>query len=238
VHARSQLLRLQPDEHLVGFVRRGHMAAFDALVARYEGRLLAFCRHFVGSNEDAEDVLQEVLAAAFKAMVADERPIHVRPWLYQIARNRSLNHLRREGAVMADYIDIHLSDNGASTADEVQRREEFRLLVADIRTLPDTQRTALVLREMEALSYEQIAATMDTTVPGVKSLLVRARVSLAAAAEARYISCEQVRAELDEQAAERRRRPSAPARRHLRGCDGCTAFRSELRAARGVPLFA
>ena len=62
---------------------------------RYESRLLAFCRHLLGSREDAEDVLQEVLAAAFNAMLADDRPINVRPWLYRIARNRSLNHLRR-----------------------------------------------------------------------------------------------------------------------------------------------
>jgi hypothetical protein len=90
---------------------------------------------------------------------------------------------------------------------------------------------------MEALSYEQIAATMDTTVPGVKSLLVRARGSLAAAAEARYISCEQVRAELCEQGEGRERRPSAPARRHLRACEECAAFRSDRRAMRGVPVF-
>lgn len=214
------------------------MAAFEALVGRYQGRLFVFCRHLLGRDEDAEDVLQEVLAAAFKAIIADERPIHVRPWLYRIARNRSLNHLRRDEAVTADSMDVHFSDNGATTADEVQRREEFRLLVADIHTLPETQRTALVLREMEALSYEQIAATMDTTVPGVKSLLVRARGSLAAAAEARYISCEQVRAELREQAAARRRRPSGPTRRHLRACEACSVFRAELRATRHVPIFA
>lgn len=238
MHARSRLLRLQPDERLVGLVRAGHMAAFEVLVARYERRLFAFCRHLVGRTEDAEDVLQEVLAAAFKAIIADERPIHVRPWLYRIARNRSLNQLRREEAVAADSMEIHLSDNGATTDDQVQRREEFRLLVADIRTLPETQRTALVLREMQSLSYEQIAATMDTTVPGVKSLLVRARGSLAAAAEARYISCEQVRAELGEHAAERKPHPSAAARRHLRGCEECAAFRAELRATRRVPIFA
>ncbi len=195
LHSPSPLLRFQSDERLIGYVRRGHVGAFEALVGRYEGRLFAFCRHLLGSPEDAEDVLQETLAAAFKAIVADERPIHVRPWLYRIARNRSLNHLRRAEAVTEE-MDLHLSDNGATTADAVQKREDFRLLVDDIRTLPETQRTALVLREMQALSYEQIAATMDTTVPGVKSLLVRARGSLATAAEARHLSCEQVRVEL------------------------------------------
>jgi RNA polymerase sigma factor (sigma-70 family) len=238
LNARSRLLRLQSDERLVGLVRAGQPAAFEVLVARYEGRLFAFCRRLLGRIEDAEDVLQEVLAAAFMAMIADERPIHVRPWLYQIARNRSLNHLRRDDAVAADSMDNHLSDNGTTTDDEVQRREDFRLLLADIHTLPETQRTALVLREMQALSYEQIAATMDTTVPGVKSLLVRARGTLAAAAEARYIPCQQVRAELREQATGRNRRPSAPARHHLRGCEACRAFSAELRATRRVPIFA
>jgi RNA polymerase sigma factor (sigma-70 family) len=165
LHSRSPFLRLQSDERLVGLVRAGHMAAFELLVARYEGGLFAFCRHLLGRSEDAEDVLQEVLAAAFKAIIADARPIHVRPWRYRIARNRSLNHLRRDEAVTADSMDAHSSDNGATAADEVQRREEFRSLVADIHTLPETQRTALVLREMQALSYGQIAATMDTTSP-------------------------------------------------------------------------
>src|SRR5579862_4079740 len=88
MYSRSPLLRFQSDERLVGFVRRGDASAFEALVARYEQRLFAFCRHLLGSHEDAEDVLQEVLAAAFNAMRADERPIYVRPWLYRIARNR------------------------------------------------------------------------------------------------------------------------------------------------------
>ncbi len=229
LHGRTPLLRLQSDERLVALARRGNSAAFEVLVNRYSSRLLAFCRHLLVSREDAEDVLQEVLAAAFNAMLADDRPINVRPWLYRIARNRCLNHLRRAQAVGVDSMDIHYSEHGASTADKVHEREEFRLLVGDIHELPETQRTALVLREMDALSYEQIAEAMETTVPSVKSLLVRARVSLAEAAEARLLSCDEVRIELGEVAEGLRRKPSPLVRRHLRACKRCASFRVQLK---------
>jgi RNA polymerase sigma factor (sigma-70 family) len=228
-HARSPLLRLQSDERLIAFVRRGNHAAFETLVSRYEVRLLAFCRHMLASREDAEDVLQEVFAAAFNAILADDRPINVRPWLYRIARNRSLNHLRRIQAVPSESMDLHLSDHGDSAADKVHNRVEFRLLVGDIQELPETQCTALLLREMDALSYEQIAEAMETTVPSVKSLLVRARVSLAEAAEARLLSCKEVRIELGEIAEGLRRRPSPLVRRHLKACERCSTFRAQLR---------
>jgi RNA polymerase sigma factor (sigma-70 family) len=224
----TPLLRLQSDDRLVVLTRRGNPAAYEALVARYQSRLLAFCRHMLGSREDAEDVLQEVFAAAFNAMIADERPLNVRPWLYRIARNRSLNHLRRTQAIGVDSMDVHLSDNGASTADKVHRREEFRQLVEDVQGLAETQRTALLLREIDALSYDQIAEAMETTVPSVKSLLVRARVSLAEAAEARRLTCADVRIELGE-IAEGLTRTSPPVRRHLRACERCSAFRKQLR---------
>jgi RNA polymerase sigma factor (sigma-70 family) len=229
LQARSPLLRLQSDERLIALLRRGNTAAFEALVSRYSSRLHAFCRHLLGSREDAEDVMQEILAAAFNAILADERPINVRPWLYRIARNRCLNHLRRIQAVGVDSMDVHFSEHGASTADKVHEREEFRLLVDDIQSLPETQRTALVLREMDALSYEQLAEAMETTVPSVKSLLVRARVSLAEAAEARLLSCDEVRIELGEIAEGLRRRPTPLVRRHLRACKRCSSFRLQLR---------
>jgi RNA polymerase sigma factor (sigma-70 family) len=228
LHARSPLLRLQSDERLVALIRRGSSTAFEVLVSRYHARLLAFCRHLLGSREDAEDVLQEVFSAAFNALLDDDRPINVRPWLYRIARNRSLNHLRRIQAVGVDSMDVHLFDHGATTADKVHEREEFRMLVGDIQSLPETQRTALVLREMDALSYEQIAEAMETTVPSVKSLLVRARISLAEAAQARMLTCEDVRLELGEVAEGLRRRPGPLVRRHLRTCERCAMFKSQL----------
>lgn len=223
----TPLLRLQGDERLVALTRRGNQGAYEALVARYQSRLLAFCRRMLGSREDAEDVLQEVFAAAFNAMLSDDRPINVRPWLYRIARNRCLNHLRRQTAIGVDSMDVHLADHGSTTADKVHDREDFRELVADVQTLAETQRTALLLREIDALSYEQIAEAMETTVPSVKSLLVRARVSLAEAAEARRLTCEEVREELGEWA-EGLRRISPPVRRHVRDCDRCAAFKKQL----------
>jgi RNA polymerase sigma factor (sigma-70 family) len=225
---RSPLLRLQSDERLVVLIRRGHHGAFEALVQRYQPRLLAFCRHMLSSTEDAEDVLQEVFAAAFNAICADDRPINARPWLYRIARNRCLNHLRRPQPTGQDSMDVFERDGGLSTADTVHKREEFRRIVADVGELPETQRTALLLREIDALSYEQIAEAMETTVPSVKSLLVRARVALAEAAEARLLTCEEVRLELG-RVAEGISRSSPPIRRHLKACDRCRGFRVELR---------
>ena len=224
----SALLRLQSDERLIALTRKGNHAAFEVLCTRYQARLLAFCRHMLSSKEDAEDVLQEVFAAAFNAVLADEREINVRPWLYRIARNRSLNHLRRTTSIGVDTMDVHFAEGGLSTTDKVMRRENFRELIADVQELPETQRTALLLREIDALSYEQIADAMETTVPSVKSLLVRARISLAEAAEARKLSCEEVRLELGE-AAEGLGKISTPARRHVRGCERCRSFRKQLR---------
>ena len=224
----SALLRLQSDERLIAMTRRGQHAAFEVLFSRYQSRLLAFCRHMLSSREDAEDVLQEVFTAAFNAVLADERDINVRPWLYRIARNRSLNHLRRASAIGVDSMDVHYADNGLSTGERVLRRESFRQLLGDVKDLPETQRTALLLREIDALSYEQIAHAMETTVPSVKSLLVRARISLAEAAQARQLSCEEVRLALGE-AAEGLTKLGAPARRHVRGCERCRSFKKQLR---------
>ena len=225
---RSPLLRLQSDERLIALVRRGNQGAFEALVQRYQPRLLAFCRHMLSSKEDAEDVLQEVFTASYNALLADTRPINARPWLYRIARNRCLNHLRRPQPAGQDSMDVFERDGGTTTADTVHRREEFRRIVADVQDLPETQRTALLLREIDALSYDQIAEAMDTTVPSVKSLLVRARVSLAEAAEARLLTCEEVRLELG-QVAEGLTKSSAPVRRHLKTCDRCRTFKGQLR---------
>jgi RNA polymerase sigma factor (sigma-70 family) len=226
---KSPLLKLQGDEKLIAMARSGNAGAFEMIVDRYQGRLLGFCRQMLGSTEDAEDVLQEVFVNAYRAMLADEREINLRPWLYRIARNRCLNHLRKPSADAQESMDMVPEVEAASTAEKVHNREEFRQIISDVNKLPETQRSALLLREMDALSYEEIADAMETTVPSIKSLLVRARISLAEASQARLLTCGEVRVELSE-AAEGLRKVSAPVRRHVRECEECADFRSQVRS--------
>ena len=120
--------------------------------------------------------------------------------------------------------------NGTSTAELAQEREHLREIVADVRDLPETQRTALVLREIDDLSYDEIAVAMETSVSAVKSLLVRARMGLAEASEARILSCDDVRLQLAE-AAEGLRKVSGPTRHHLRDCADCRRYREGMRTS-------
>ncbi|HSR93457.1 MAG TPA: sigma-70 family RNA polymerase sigma factor [Solirubrobacterales bacterium] len=226
---RSPLLKLQGDAKLIAMARSGNAGAFETIVDRYQGRLLGFCRQMLGSTEDAEDVLQEVFVNAYRAMLADEREINLRPWLYRIARNRCLNHRRKPTADAQESMDMVPVVEAATTAEKVSNREEFRQLLTDVGKLPETQRSALLLREMDAMSYEEIAAAMETSVPSVKSLLVRARISLAEASQARQLTCGEVRLELAE-ASEGLRKVSGPVRRHVRDCEECTDFRSQVRS--------
>jgi RNA polymerase sigma factor (sigma-70 family) len=213
---RSPLLRFAADEKLIALVRRGRDDAFDALVDRYRPRLLAFCRNMMRSSEDAEDVLQEVFVNAYRAMRADDRPIQAKAWLYRIARNRCLNELRRNTAAPVESMDVFETIE-ATAVETVERREHLSEIVVDVKRLPEQQRAALLLREMEGLPYQQIADVLDTTVPSVKSLLVRARMGLAEAAEARTLSCNDALDALESaDDAERK-----TARRHVRHCNDC-----------------
>jgi RNA polymerase sigma factor (sigma-70 family) len=233
---RTPLRRLYSDERLIALIRAGDPAAFEALVQRYRARLLSFCRHMLRSQEDAEDVLQEVFAASYRAIMADEREIAVRPWLYKIARNMCLKHIARRRPPAEGGVEELELPAGGTALDAVRMREDLRQVVGDVRELPETQRTALLMREIDGLSYEQIAGAMETTVPGVKSLLVRARVSLAEAAEGRQLSCEVVHVELLG-AAEEGVRLSGAARRHARECEVCAAYQAELGVGRRAAAF-
>jgi RNA polymerase sigma factor (sigma-70 family) len=228
----TPLLRLRSDDQLLSAFRHGNDAAFDVLHERYRQRLFAYVRQMLsaGSRQDAEDVLQDVFVRAYGALRADRREMNVRAWLYRVAHNRCIDHLRRPVPAAAEIYEVSrkpLHD----PMEEAQRREDLARLVEDISRLPEQQRSALLMREIDGLSYNDLAEALDVSVPAIKSLLVRARVGLVDAAEARDADCHEIRAELLD-AYDRGVKASGHARRHLRTCDACTEYRHALRNVR------
>jgi len=144
-----------------------------------------------------------------------------------VSHNRCIDHLRRPVPPAADVFDVSrkpLHD----PIEAAQRREDLARLVADISRLPEQQRSALLMREIDGMSYVDLASALDVTVPAVKSLLVRARIGLVEAAEARDADCHEIRVDLMD-AYDRGVKASSRARRHMRSCDACTEYRGALR---------
>ena len=222
----SPLLRLRSDEQLLALFRSGREDAFRILHDRYHDRLLAYVRHMLRGNSEAEDIVQDVFLRAYGALRTGEREITVRPWLYRVAHNRCIDYVRRAPATPLQ--PDELLPGGIDPVAAAEQREDLRRLVADLHALPDAQRSALIIRELEGLSYDDLATTLGVTVPAVKSLLVRARSGLAEAAEARDADCATIREQLA-LAVDRPGRPPRMLRDHLRGCSGCRAHRQALR---------
>jgi RNA polymerase sigma factor (sigma-70 family) len=227
------LLRLRSDEQLVKLFRAGNEEAFRVIHDRFRTRLLAYARQMLGgSRADAEDVLQDVFVRAYAALRANERDVSLRAWLYRIAHNRCIDELRRPAGAASDASPEALELMPAPGSDPmaaVERRESLRRLVEDVQRLPEQQRSALLMRELSGMAYQDLASALDVTVPAVKSLLVRARIGLAQASEARDTACAAIRADLAA-AHERGVRASGLARRHMSDCVSCRAYRRELKA--------
>ena len=222
------LLRLRSDEQLVALFRAGNEDAFQTIHDRYRQRMFAYCRQMLaGSRGDAEDATQDVFLKAFRALRSDDRPVTLRAWLYRVAHNRCIDQIRRPQPAQEDIFDMGRTPVADPFA-ETERREDLRRLVADIGRLPDAQRSALLMREMDGLSYQELAAALDVTVPAIKSLLVRARIGLVESIEARDTACADIRTDLV-QSFDRGVRASGLAKRHMRECDGCRDYRTQLR---------
>jgi RNA polymerase sigma factor (sigma-70 family) len=222
------LLRLRSDDHLVALFRMGYDEAFRAIHDRYRQRLFAYTRQMLGgSRSDAEDVLQDVFLRAYGALRNDDRPVTLRAWLYRVAHNRCIDHLRRPVPAAAEVYDLSRPPEH-DPPDETERREDLRRLVQDVQRLPEQQRSALLMRELDGLTYAELADALRTSIPAIKSLLVRARIGLVEAGEARDTACADIRSELT-LAHSRGVRASGRSRRHLRDCRGCRDYRRAMR---------
>src|SRR4051812_1526872 len=227
-----RFVRSQPDERLVELVRAGDAAAFEAIYDRYARGLVAFCRHLLGSLEEAEDAVQHTFLAAHRSMLAGDRELHLKAWLYAIARNKCISMLRvrRERVGLDDEVDLAPSTAGLSA--EVERREDLRALLGDLARLPEDQRAALVLAEIGAHNHDEIAEVLDVRREKVKALVFQAREALIAAKTARETPCAEIREQLASARGGALRRGNL--RRHLEDCPGCRAFRSDVQRHRAA----
>jgi RNA polymerase sigma factor (sigma-70 family) len=194
---------------------------------RHYAPLLSYCRHMLGDRDEAEDALQQTFIRAHRAMREGTKPREVRPWLYAIARNCCLSAIAARKPTAPLY-DGH--PGLAGLAEEVHRREDLRELVVGIARLPEDQRSALLLAELEDLSHREIAGIVGCPVSKVKALIYQARSALIADRDALETPCRDVREQLAVARGGELRR--GPLRRHLNLCTGCRDFQVAVGAQR------
>jgi RNA polymerase sigma factor (sigma-70 family) len=179
--AGSAILACQSDDRLVALARSGHERAFEAIVDRYRRPLLRFCRGILPESR-AEDAVQQTFINAHTALTESDDAVALKPWLFKIARNASLNMLRQNGW---NYDQIPLDLDGVRRPDQViEQRIELQETVSAMNDLPERQRSALVMRELEGRSYEEIGLALGANDGAVRQLLNRARGALRTAATA------------------------------------------------------
>ncbi|MEU4806464.1 sigma-70 family RNA polymerase sigma factor [Actinosynnema sp. NPDC023587] len=172
------------DRPLPAAAVHGDTAAFDELVRRHTGRMYRVALRIVGDPVEAEDVVQDAWISAWRALPRFRGEAAPATWLYRVVTNAALTHLRRrKPTVPLEAVPEPRTSDGPETT--VLRNETTNDVLRAIASLDPSQRVPLVLRELEGLSYEEVAEVMGTGVPALRARLHRARVALMAKLEER-----------------------------------------------------
>ena len=219
-------LRFRREGALRSRAARGDAIAFAAAYERHHQALYRYCRSILRHEEDAQDALQSTFTRAFAALQEERRDFELRPWLFRIAHNEAISILRRRRATdeLADVPDEHAFE------DRIAEREELRLLQMDLADLPDRQRAALVLRELNGLSHAEIGVVLELSPGAVKQAIFEARTALFSCREGREMECHDVRRMLSD--GDGRVLRGRGIRAHLRSCPDCARFRRTSSSAR------
>jgi len=176
------------DQVLVERVQRGDKAAFDLLVRKYQHKIVKLISRYVRDGTEALDVAQEAFIKAYRAIPGFRGDSAFYTWLYRIAINTAKNHLVAESRRPLDHgvdlqdpdqYDMHARLKDVDTPERLLLTDEIqRTVEATIDELPEDLRTAIVLRELEGMTYEQIAEAMSCPVGTVRSRIFRAREAI------------------------------------------------------------
>lgn len=178
----------ESDKILVKKVQEGDKAAFDLLVVKYQSRIVTLVTRFVRNHADALDVTQEAFLKAYRALPNFRGESAFYTWLYRIAVNTAKNYLavqaRRSADSQIDYQEIEQIDESnalkeQATPEHMLLKDEIQtIVISSIEHLPEDLRMAITLRELEGLSYEEIAGVMDCPIGTVRSRIFRAREAI------------------------------------------------------------
>ncbi|MBB1089026.1 RNA polymerase sigma factor RpoE [Lysobacter sp. SG-8] len=176
------------DQALVRRVQQGDGAAFDALVRKYQHRIVGLIGRYVSDWSECQDVAQETFMRAYRALGNFRGDAQFSTWLHRIAVNTAKNHLvaqnRRPPTDDVDAVDAEQFDGGIRLRDtdtpehELMRQQVERTVMDTVQSLPPELRDAITLREVEGLSYEEIARQMDCPIGTVRSRIFRAREAI------------------------------------------------------------
>lgn len=218
------------DERLARRGAHGDESAFAEIFRRYHQELYRFCRAILGNQADAEDALQSTMARVMQALPGERRQILLRPWLYRIARNESLSVIRARSAAAPWSEEVSPPQPAADAV--LEEREAVRALVRDLASLPERQRSALVVRELSGLNYDEVALAMHVSPQAARQAVYEARVALGEFEQGRAMECELVRATISERDARLLR--GRKIRAHMRDCTGCDDFARAIDARRAT----
>src|ERR1700742_633957 len=168
-------LRGQSDRRLVRLVRDGYEDAFEEIVRRYRRPLDRFAASIVGARH--EDVTQDSFRKALVALRRGDAEVELRPWLYRIVRNTALNDLRDRPPAAAELAE-DLVGGTRSGATAAEAREEVAELIGRLRALPESQRAALLMRELDGMGHEEIAAALGISKGAARQSIARARTAV------------------------------------------------------------
>ena len=172
------------EQQWIAQARQGDQVAFEQLVHLYEKRIYALALRMCGSPEDAAEVAQEAFLAAWRGLPTFRGEAGFSTWLYRLASNAAIDHLRRakkqRGDLSLDDEDLGLDavSEDPGPQDAAERQELRQAVTAALRLLSDDHRQVLVLREIQSLSYEEIAEVLELDLGTVKSRISRARSAL------------------------------------------------------------
>ncbi len=216
------------DEALAGRAAGGNNAAFSALYERYYGPLLGYTRSILRDAEDARDATQTALENAFRALPGRDKTRPLRPWLYKIAHNEAITIMRRRRPQTELAPELEPIVPGPEV--DAEQRGRLEQLVDDLQSLPERQRGALVMRELNGLSYDEIGTALGMTNEAARRAVFDARNALHAAADGRATECVSVRHSISD--GDRRSLRARSIRAHLRSCDDCASFQRSIGARR------